>query len=148
VLALGVLLEIFLRLAHRFVRVRARPAFFWEAVFVDVFVMAILAISYNLMFGFAGVVSFGHAAFFGLGAYNVGLLMQHLHWPWWLAILVTLLVGAVIALVKGVVGLRIKGLYFALFTLALAEIPFVWRQPPTGEHHRRGGRFQLQCPTG
>lgn len=101
---------------------RRGAAFFWESVFVDVFILAILAISYNLMFGFTGVVSFGHAAFFGLGAYNVGLLMHHLSWPWWLAVLASLLIGVVIAIVKGVVGLRIKGLYFALFTLAFAQV--------------------------
>ncbi len=97
-------------------------AFFWESVFIDVFVLAILAISYNLMFGFSGVVSFGHAAFFGMGAYSVGLLMHHLAWPWWLAVIGSLLIGVVIALVKGVIGLRIKGLYFALFTLAFAQV--------------------------
>lgn len=97
-------------------------AFFWESVFIDVFVLAILAISYNLMFGFSGVVSFGHAAFFGMGAYTVGLLMRHWAWPWWLAVAGSLLVGVVIALIKGVIGLRIKGLYFALFTLAFAQV--------------------------
>jgi branched-chain amino acid transport system permease protein len=104
--------------------VRGR-AFFWEAIFVEVFTLAILALSYNLMFGFSGVISFGHAAFFGTGAYTVGLLMHHLAWPWWLAILAALLVGAAIALVKGVVGLRIRGLYFALFTLAFAQVFFL-----------------------
>jgi branched-chain amino acid transport system permease protein len=70
-------------------------------------------------------VSFGHAAFFGLGAYGVGLLMERAHWPWWLAIGGALLVGMVVALVKGVVGLRIRGLYFALFTLAFAQVFFL-----------------------
>lgn len=97
-------------------------AFFWESIFIDVFILAILAISYNLMFGFSGIVSFGHAAFFGTGAYGVGLFMHHLAWPWWLAVIATLLLGVLIALIKGVVGLRIKGLYFALFTLALAQV--------------------------
>lgn len=100
-------------------------AYFWESIFVDVFILAMLAVSYNLMFGFTGVVSFGHAAFFGTGAYTVGLLMAHLAWPWWLAILAALLFGVVIALIKGFVGLRIKGLYFALFTLAFAEVFFL-----------------------
>jgi branched-chain amino acid transport system permease protein len=100
-------------------------AFFWQAVLVDLFTLAILAISYNLMFGFTGVVSFGHAAFFGLGAYGVGLLIERAHWPWWLAILGALLLGVLVALVKGVVGLRIKGLYFALFTLAFAQVFFL-----------------------
>ena len=100
-------------------------AFFWESIFVDVFILTILAISYNLLFGFSGIVSFGHAAFFGLGAYSVGLLMKFPNWPWWLAIIGALLIGVVIALVKGVVGLRIKGLYFALFTLAFAQVFFL-----------------------
>lgn len=97
-------------------------AFFWESIFIDIFILAILAISYNLLFGFSGIVSFGHAAFFGLGAYSVGLFMQHLQWPWWLAIVAALLIGVAVAVVKGVVGLRIKGLYFALFTLAFAQV--------------------------
>jgi branched-chain amino acid transport system permease protein len=100
-------------------------AFFWQSIFIDVFILAILAISYNLMFGFAGVISFGHALFFGLGAYTVGLLMLHLAFPWYLAILSALIVGIIIALVKGFVGLRIRGLYFALFTLAFAEVFFI-----------------------
>jgi len=100
-------------------------AFFWQAIFVDVFLLAILAISYNLMFGFVGVVSFGHAAFFGLGAYSVGLLMEHLAWPWWGAVLGSLAISVVIALIKGFVGLRIRGLYFALFTLAFAQVFFL-----------------------
>jgi branched-chain amino acid transport system permease protein len=100
-------------------------AFFWQSIFIDVFILAILAISYNLMFGFAGVISFGHALFFGLGAYTVGLLMLHLAFPWWLAILSALIVGIIIALIKGFVGLRIRGLYFALFTLAFAEVFFI-----------------------
>jgi branched-chain amino acid transport system permease protein len=100
-------------------------AFFWQSIFVDVFILAILAISYNLMFGYTGVVSFGHALFFGLGAYTVGLLMLHASFPWWLAILAALVVGVVVALIKGFVGLRIKGLYFALFTLAFAEVFFI-----------------------
>jgi|GEM_PF-90932 len=104
--------------------VRGR-AFFWQAIYIDVFILAILAISYNLMFGFAGVVSFGHAAFFGMGAYGVGLFMQHLGWPWWAAVLASLALSILIALIKGFVGLRIKGLYFALFTLAFAQVFFI-----------------------
>ena len=97
-------------------------AYFWESIFIDVFILAILSISYNLLFGFTGIVSFGHAAFFGLGAYMVGIFIKFMGWNWWQAVLATLLVGILVALVKGVVGLRIRGLYFALFTLAFAEV--------------------------
>jgi branched-chain amino acid transport system permease protein len=100
-------------------------AFFWESIFIDVFILAMLAISYNLLFGFSGILSFGHAAFFGMGAYTVGLLMLRLEWPWWLAVLSGVAIGAIIAVVKGFIGLRIKGLYFAIFTLAFAEVFFL-----------------------
>jgi branched-chain amino acid transport system permease protein len=100
-------------------------AFFWESIFIDVFILSILAISYNLLFGFSGILSFGHAAFFGMGAYVVGLLMLRLEWPWWLAIITAVATGAIIAVVKGFIGLRIKGLYFAIFTLAFAEVFFL-----------------------
>lgn len=100
-------------------------AFFWESIFIEVYILAILAVSYNLLFGFSGIVSFGHATFFGAGAYLVGILMEHAALPWWIAVIITLTVGVIIALIKGGVGLRIKGLYFALFTLAFAEIVFL-----------------------
>jgi ABC-type branched-subunit amino acid transport system permease subunit len=100
-------------------------AFFWESIFINIFILAILALSYNLMFGFGGIVSFGHAAFFGMGVYTVGLLMLHLEWSWWQATMAALLVGVLIALIMGFVGLRIHGLYFALFTLAFAEVLFL-----------------------
>ena len=100
-------------------------AFFWESILIDIFILAILALSYNLMFGFGGIVSFGHAAFFGTGVYTVGLLMLRLEWPWWLATLAALMLGVLIALIMGFVGLRIHGLYFALFTLAFAEVLYL-----------------------
>jgi branched-chain amino acid transport system permease protein len=100
-------------------------AFFWQSILIEMFILGIVAVSYNLLFGFTGIVNFGHAVFYGTGAYLVGILMEKLGTPFGVAILVTLLAGALIALIMGVVGLRIKGLYFALFTLAFAEVFFI-----------------------
>lgn len=100
-------------------------AFFWQTIFIDVYILSILAVSYNLLFGFTGIVSFGHSAFFGMGAYMVGVFVNTFEWHWALAIVGALIVGLLIAVVKGVVGLRIKGLYFALFTLAFSEVFFL-----------------------
>lgn len=100
-------------------------AFFWQSLLIDWMLLATVAMAYNLLYGFLGIVSFGHAAFFGIGAYMGGILTVHLGWSWPLAILVTLIAGVLIALFKGAVGLRIKGLYFALFTLAFAEVLFI-----------------------
>jgi branched-chain amino acid transport system permease protein len=103
-------------------------SFFWQSIFIEVYVLAALAMSYNLMFGFAGVVSFGHAAFFGIGAYGVGLFILHLGWPLWLSVLLTLLISSALGVFVSVVGVRIKGLYFAIFTLAFAEIFYILAQ--------------------
>ncbi len=103
-------------------------AFFWQSIFIEAFILASLAISYNLVFGFAGVLSFGHAAFFGLGAYTVGLLMLHLEWPLLPAVIAALLISLLTGLLVSVVALRIHGLYFAIFTLTFAEIFYVLAQ--------------------
>ena len=103
-------------------------SFFWQSVFVETFTLAALAISYNLIFGFAGVISFGHAAFFGMGSYAIGLLMLHLEWPIALAVLATFLISISMGLLVSVIALRIRGLYFSIFTLVFAEIFYVLAQ--------------------
>jgi len=103
-------------------------SFFWQSVFVETFTLAALAISYNLIFGFAGVISFGHAAFFGVGTYAIGLLMLHLEWPIALAVLATLVISISMGLLVSVIALRIRGLYFSIFTLVFAEIFYVLAQ--------------------
>lgn len=104
---------------------RGGIAFFWESILIEMFILAIMAVSYNLLFGFTGVVSFGHAAFFGIGAYTAGILTRHFEWAWLPAVAATLALGVLVALIMGVVGLRLKGLYFAMFTLAFAEVLFL-----------------------
>ncbi len=127
---------------------RERPigqSVFWQSIFIEVFVLAILAMSYNLMFGFTGVISFGHALFFGIGGYTTGILMEQVGLVEWLtvvfsgageqtALILALLISVVVAIalagvvgfVMGLVSLRLKGVYFAIFTLALAEMGFIW----------------------
>jgi len=103
-------------------------SYFWQSVFIEAFILAALAISYNLIFGFVGVISFGHAAFFGVGAYAVGLLILHLEWPLGVSVLATLIISTAMGVLVSVIALRIRGLYFAIFTLVFAEIFFVLAQ--------------------
>src|SRR5689334_3021666 len=59
--------------------VRGRPvgsSVYWQGMLIETFILAILAISYNLLFGFTGVISFGHALFFGLSSYILGIFIQ------------------------------------------------------------------------
>lgn len=87
---------------------------------VLMFIIAALAVSWNIVGGFAGQISLGHAAFFGIGALVTRLLwMQDV--PFFASFLAGGLAAAVAALILGFPGLRLHGIYFAIGTLALAE---------------------------
>lgn len=88
-------------------------------------ILALWATSLNLLLGQTGLVSFAHAAFFGLGAYSVGLVWLHLGWSPLLGVPLSVIVGGVIALATGAFALRAVRLYFALLTLALSQLLYV-----------------------
>lgn len=102
----------------------------WQNIFIEVFIFSILAMSYNLMFGFTGVISFGHALFFGLGGFALGLVLETSGLDSGTGLLIGALVGiglsGLIGFIVGLVSLRLKGVYFAIFTLALAEMAFIY----------------------
>ena len=95
---------------------------FYIGVASRVLVFALAASSLNLILGFGGMVSFGHAAFMGLGAYTVGMLMQQGAASAWLAWPLAMLMGAAFALVVGAISLRTQGVYFIMITLAFAQM--------------------------
>jgi branched-chain amino acid transport system permease protein len=86
-----------------------------------VFMFATLAEAWNVIGGFAGYASFGNVVFFGLGAYTVAVLMAKAGWPFWPALPVAVAVGAAFAALVGLPVLRLKGHYFAIATLGVAE---------------------------
>jgi len=97
---------------------------FFLAIATGVLIFALAAIGWNVLSGFAGQFSFGHAAFFGLGAYTVAILLTKYSVSPWLGLIVGGIVGAVFGLVVGWVSFRfgLKGAYFALATFAVAEM--------------------------
>ena len=88
-------------------------------------VLALWAVSYNLMLGYTGMVSFAHAAYYGVGAYTVALLYQYLHLSVLPGLVLSPLVAAVVGLVTGLISLRAVRLYFSLLTLAVSQLCFV-----------------------
>ena len=80
-----------------------------------------LAMTYDLLFGFTGLLSFGHALYFALGVYLVAVAITKWHWGFWVALAFTALVGLVVPLVLGAVSLRVGGIAFAMVTLAFAQ---------------------------
>lgn len=83
---------------------------------------ATAGMAWNLLGGYCGQVSFGHAAFFGMGAYCSGLMAHHFELSPWLGFLVSVPCVAVLALVMGFIVLRLRGPYFVLATLAIGEL--------------------------
>ncbi|HYI51482.1 MAG TPA: branched-chain amino acid ABC transporter permease [Microbacterium sp.] len=84
-------------------------------------VFAALALSYNLLLGSAGMLSFGHALYFGAGAYGLGIALEHLGVPLWPGIFIALIGGMIIAFATGAVAMRVSGIPFAMVTLAFAQ---------------------------
>ncbi|QIX25685.1 branched-chain amino acid ABC transporter permease [Nocardioides sp. JQ2195] len=84
-------------------------------------VYASLALSYHLLLGTGGMLSFGHALYFGAGAYGLGIILAQTGIPLWPAVLVTILGVMMLAVVTGAISLRVTGIPFAMVTLAFAE---------------------------
>jgi branched-chain amino acid transport system permease protein len=87
-----------------------------------IMIFALAASSLNLVLGFGGMVSLGHAAFFGAGAYTVGILMQNDIASGWISWPAAMLVSAVLAFIVASISLRTKGVYFIMITLAFAQM--------------------------
>jgi len=89
-----------------------------------VMIFAIAALALDLLIGYGALVSFGHAAFVGLGAYAVGILSSHGIHDALIALPVALVVAALFALATGIVCLRTKGVYFIMITLAFGQMAY------------------------
>jgi branched-chain amino acid transport system permease protein len=91
---------------------------------IDILIAVLFAVSLHFIMGPGGMHSFGHAAYFGLGAYGAGLLVKHLGWPMEGALAAAPLLAAAGAMVFGWFCVRLSGVYLAMLTLAFAQI--VW----------------------
>jgi ABC-type branched-subunit amino acid transport system ATPase component/ABC-type branched-subunit amino acid transport system permease subunit len=89
---------------------------------VTALILALWAVSYNLMLGYAGMVSFAHAAYYGVGAYTVAILLQRNQLSYFAALAVAPFVAAAVGIVTGFVALRAVRLYFSLLTLAISQL--------------------------
>jgi len=96
-----------------------------HGVMARVMVLAVFAMGYNLLFGYAGLLSLGHAMFFAAGLYGAGLTMYHLAWGVPAAFVAGLAAGTLLALVIGVLALRTKGVAFMIVTMMFAQVAYL-----------------------
>ena len=94
----------------------------YEALATKIVIWAIFAVGFDIILGFTGYLSFGHAAFFGTAAYVTGLSLKHLSADIIPALLCSLVVCLILAVFIGFITLRRSGIYFSILTLALAEM--------------------------
>lgn len=95
--------------------------YFGYELITEIAILAILAMSLDLLVGFAGMVSLGHAAFYGIGAYGIAAFTSMLGWPAGAAMAVAVFVSAVAAMIAGAVAVRLGGIFFIMVTLAIGE---------------------------
>ncbi|MBU3597791.1 branched-chain amino acid ABC transporter permease [Polynucleobacter bastaniensis] len=96
----------------------------YEALAINILIFGLFAMGFNLLFGYMGLLSFGHAAFLGIGSYLTGIGIVHYAMPWGAAILVGVIGAAIGGLLMGFLAIRTRGIYFSMVTLALGQIVF------------------------
>jgi len=97
---------------------------FWVLVLTEILIMGLFAVSFNMIFGYMGQLSFGHAAYYGVGAYTTGLLMVKFGLPLGLSLLASMVMAGAVALVLGYFCIRLTGIYFAILTMAFGQLIF------------------------
>lgn len=112
----------------------AAPFFGYPVFLMKLLCFALFACAFNLLIGFTGLLSFGHAAFFGGAGYVAGYMLKEMHVPFELGVLGGVVGAALIGLVMGALAIRRQGIYFSMITLALAQLVYfgALRAPFTG----------------
>ncbi|MCG2585228.1 branched-chain amino acid ABC transporter permease [Massilia sp. TS11] len=112
----------------------AAPSFGYPVFLMKLLCFALFACAFNLLIGFTGLLSFGHAAFFGSAGYVAGYLLRDAGWPLELAVLAAVAASAGLGALIGGLAIRRQGIYFSMITLALAQMVYfaALRAPFTG----------------
>lgn len=131
-----------LLLAVGLVLALALPWFIYPPVAMDIACWALFAVALDLLLGYTGLLSFGHAAFWGSSAYVTGLVAVHAGAPFPVAVLGGALVAMALAVPIGYLSVRRTGIYFAMVTLAFAQMIYFlanqWRSVTGGENGLQG----------
>jgi branched-chain amino acid transport system permease protein len=110
---------------------------FYVSLLTKMVIFALFAMSLDLLLGYAGLPSLGHAAFFGVAGYAAGVLAVRAGFNPWLALCLAVVVGTLLGVVLGFLSLRLRGSYFLMFTLASAQILWAialgWRSVTGGD---------------
>lgn len=93
-------------------------------LFAEILIFALFALSFNLLLGYGGLLSFGHAAYFAIGAYACAILLTTLQWPFFFAFGAAIAISAISAAIIGYFCVKLTEIYFSMLTLAFGQL--VW----------------------
>jgi len=115
--------------------------YFGKDLLAEVAILALFAMSLDLLVGYTGLVSLGHAAFFGIGAYGMAIGNALLGWDPWAAMALAASAAAAVALVVGAFAVRLKGVFFIMITLAIGQMvhAYFFRSDAFGGDDGMGG---------
>ena len=115
---------------------------FWVHVLTEILIMGLFAASFNMIFGYMGQLSFGHAAYYGVGAYTTGLLMVKANVPLLVCLPLSMLSSGLCAALLGYFCVKLRGIYFAILTMAFGQlvyyIIFQWYSFTGGDNGLQG----------
>jgi branched-chain amino acid transport system permease protein len=100
------------------------PWIVYPVLAIDIVAFALFAVAFDLLLGFTGLLSFGHAMFWGGAGYVSTILLAKAHAPFPVAVLAALVYATLLALIVGAIAIRRQGIYFAMITLALAQLQY------------------------
>ncbi len=129
----------------------------FKAIALNILIYGLFALGFNILYGYGGLLSFGHSALLGAGAYACGIMMVRYGLPWWAGLAGSVLAGMAMAAAMGALAVRTRGIYFAMVTLALSQCVYYLALQATdwtgGENGLRGvvlqriGPFDFIDPT-
>ena len=113
----------------------------YKALATQIIIWGLFALGYNVCLGYTGMLSFGHAAFFGVGAYTAGIVLIRIWGNIWFSLIGSIVVAALLAVVIGYMSIKRRGIYFAMLTLAFAQlvyfVAFQWTSLTGGDNGLR-----------
>lgn len=97
----------------------------FRSLLITICIYGIYAMSYDLLLGFTGIASFGHAIYFGLGAYTVAVMTVKLKMNFWVGLLAAIILCIIISFIISMITIRVKNVYFNMVTMALGQLFYV-----------------------
>jgi branched-chain amino acid transport system permease protein len=88
----------------------------------EIMIYGLFALGFNLLLGYTGILSFGHAAYFGIGCYGCGIAVRDFGFSIWEGLLVSIILGILLAFIIGAISIKKRGVYFAMISMAVAQM--------------------------